>query len=153
MNYYYLYFIIITIIIIINIVYKKKNKNKNRNGDGDEQFYNQCHICDSKQLHECLSCSNCGFMLNQDGYGKCRDGDQYGPIFNDPDDVGSQWIYKNANIYINDDIVDPVKYPYKDDFPSWHNKYRTWHPYYGNKEIWKTIYNKGNTYVYRDKII
>jgi len=51
-----------------------------------------CQNCGDFTFDQCMNCVNCGFCIDQRGYGKCVPGNINGPMF-ESDCV--QWIYGN----------------------------------------------------------
>lgn len=89
-----------------------------------EAYYNYCGSCYGKTIGQCLQCVNCGF-ISKDGYGKCVEGDMYGPYDFNPEYVNARWIHNDqywSHILVSDDVAIPTTYVYNYRYPY----YRRW---------------------------
>lgn len=62
--------------------------------DCTEKYGNFCNSCRGKLIGDCMKCINCGF-ITKNGYGKCVDGDMYGPYEDNPSYKLSRWIWND----------------------------------------------------------
>lgn len=75
--------IIISLLIIYLLIFSSKNIME---GFGELKAFNVCGDCNTvgkKGVSECLSCTNCGWCTDPNGYGSCVMGDYTGPYFAD----------------------------------------------------------------------
>jgi hypothetical protein len=89
-----------------------------------EAYYNYCGSCYGKTVGQCLQCVNCGF-ISKNGYGKCVEGDMYGPYDFNTEYIGARWINNDqywTHILTSDDISIPTTYVYNYRYPY----YRRW---------------------------
>jgi len=72
-----------------------------------ENYGNVCGNCRGRTLGQCMNCMNCGF-ISKGGFGKCVEGDMYGPYDSNPTYEGARWIYNDpfwTNVLVSDNIV------------------------------------------------
>jgi hypothetical protein len=83
-----------------------------------------CDKCGDKGEFTCGNCANCGFCIDQFGFGECVPGDQYGPFFRE-DCV--HWQYMNPGMM-------PWYSPYRWFYPSrWSSYHHYSYPYRGHR--------------------
>ena len=102
--------------IIITCTCDPININNNKKIEG---YYNYCGSCEGKTIKQCMQCANCGF-LSKKGYGKCVEGDSYGPYDFNPDYVNGRWIHNDqywTNILTTDDTAIPTTHVYNNRYP------------------------------------
>lgn len=105
--------LIIIVLVCIFCVYQIFLRNMY---PGKETYGNYCADCHGKTINKCMQCMNCGYLVsdNDNIYGRCVEGDMYGPYHQDP--KGSRWIYNDpfwTDVLVSDSIVHPatVNYP------------------------------------------
>ena len=75
-------------------------------------------------MNACLSCNNCGWCVDPNGYGSCVLGDYSGPYFADC----SQYYYNGGVTVNNGGVVKPIA-PYGPPNPPWYQTLFV--PWYG----------------------
>jgi hypothetical protein len=77
--------LIIIIILVVYLILLSKNINTIKEGFFSERFSEggcrDCNRIGKKGMHECLSCNNCGWCIDPNGYGSCVLGNSTGPLF------------------------------------------------------------------------
>lgn len=121
---YWIVGLIIIIMCLLTYFYNNSNETIYDTNDDIEGYYNFCGKCTNKAFGQCLNCANCGF-ISKNGYGKCVEGDMYGPYKFDPDYVNAKWIHYDdywRHVMASDDVAIPTTYVYNYRYPY----YRRW---------------------------
>lgn len=106
--------IYLIMICIIWIAFNNCDKQQSNKIKENERFSNYCGKCSGKTVGQCLQCANCGFS-SKGGYGKCIDGDMYGPSNFDPNYVTARWTHNDSywtHILNTNDVAIPTTSPY-----------------------------------------
>lgn len=88
--------VLVLIVIVYLLVYSQNLYQEGfSNDDGDFPSPSYCGDCNrrgKKGMNACLSCNNCGWCVDPNGYGSCVLGDYNGPYFADC----SQYMYNGG---------------------------------------------------------
>lgn len=79
--------IILSIIIILFFIVDHFNKN---------EHFRYCSNCNNLGERSCYNCENCGWCIDSDFNGNCKQGDHYGPYFSNN---CKEWYYSGNKIY------------------------------------------------------
>jgi len=80
--------ILVVIVIVYLIVYSQKLYQERFDEEDDQgipapSYCGDCNSRGRKGMNACLSCNNCGWCVDPNGYGSCVLGDYTGPYFAD----------------------------------------------------------------------
>ena len=109
--------LIIIIILVVYFILLSKGVMPIQEGFFSERFAEgACRDCNrigkNKGINECLSCNNCGWCIDPNGYGSCVLGNSEGPLFAEC----AQYMYNggipiaNPNLYIGNTFDDDTDY-------------------------------------------
>jgi len=77
--------LIVVVLLIVYFILLTKGVAKIEEGFFSENFSeNGCRDCNrigKKGMNQCLSCNNCGWCIDPNGYGSCVLGNSNGPLF------------------------------------------------------------------------
>ena len=76
----------------------------------DIEFFRYCSDCPEQGERSCYDCENCGWCIDDNLDGTCKQGDEYGPYFSDN---CRQWFYEGNKrnsrpIYIKESPIVPI---------------------------------------------
>ena len=118
---------IIIILISIYLAYICTSTNESDESVSIHEGYgNYCGNCRGRTLGQCMECMNCGYLA-KGNYGKCIEGDVYGPAESNrlnPTDKGARWIYNDhfwTDVLVSDNIVHPATSSYPNRYPKYPN--------------------------------
>jgi hypothetical protein len=77
--------LIIVVLLVVYLIILSKGVAQIKEGFFSERFSeNGCRDCNrigKKGMNQCLSCNNCGWCIDPNGYGSCVLGNSNGPLF------------------------------------------------------------------------
>ena len=81
------YLLILSLIIILFFIVENLNK---------KEYFRYCSNCNKLSERSCYNCQNCGWCINNNLNGICKQGDNKGPYFSDN---CKEWYYSGNKIY------------------------------------------------------
>jgi len=123
-------FVLIIILVAYLLVYSQPINQEGfygEDGGYGPQYCGDCNRRGEKGMNACLSCNNCGWCVDPNGYGSCVLGDYTGPYFADC----AQYYYNGGMAVANG----PPVAPYGPAVMPWYQKFIPWYGGFGDGNI------------------